>query len=610
MLRARLSPIDIGVVVAVLVLLYVVVRVGHGATASFSPHALQHVSTNPARLPYDAVRSLLRMFVALFFSFAFTLIYGYTAARSRRAERVLVPILDILQSVPVLGFLTITVTVFVGIFPHSELGLEWAAIFAIFTAQAWNMTFSFYASLKSLPRELDELSRSLRLTKWQRFWKIEVPNGAIGLVWNGMLSFGGAWFFLVASEAITLHNRTYSLPGVGSYVGAAISKGDLGAVGFAIGAMIIMVIGVNFLFWRPLVAWSERFRYETTEAKEAPRSVVLGILARSTWPRTVGRAWGRVAEPLGRAMQILGRDGAPATVAPARQRAGDIVFGVVQPDLLLMDEPFSALDVLTAENLRTELLELWQAGEFPADAILIVTHNIEEAVIFADRVIVLGTNPGRIKTELANGLPRPRDRHNPDVGALVDEIYGIMTDRATSEALAQGAEPEAGVQQVMLPHASVDGIAGLAELVLASGGDADLGELARVLGFEIDDLFPIIDSMTILDFASVEAGHLVLTDTGKQFAGRRHPAVQGDLPRGRAPARAARAPDRARAAPLDGRNPAGGILPRPAAQPLQRRRIARPARHRDRLGALRGAVRVRRRARGNQARPARGRVAH
>jgi NitT/TauT family transport system permease protein len=328
-LRARLTPIDIGVVVAVLVLLYVVVRVGHGVTASFSPHALQHVSTSPSRLPYDAVRSLLRMFVGLFFSFAFTLIYGYAAARSRRAERVLVPILDILQSVPVLGFLTITVTVFVGLFPHSELGLEWAAIFAIFTAQAWNMTFSFYASLKSLPGELDELSRSLRLTKWQRFWKIEVPNGAIGLVWNGMMSFGGAWFFLVASEAITLHNRTYSLPGVGSYVGAAIAKGDLGAVGWAIATMMIMVLAVNFLFWRPLVAWSERFRFETTEAKEAPRSVVLGILARSTWPRTLGHAWGHVAEPLGRAMQILGRDGAPATAAPGRQRAGDIVFGVV-----------------------------------------------------------------------------------------------------------------------------------------------------------------------------------------------------------------------------------------------------------------------------------------
>ncbi|HYB29050.1 MAG TPA: ABC transporter permease subunit [Solirubrobacteraceae bacterium] len=328
-LRARLTPIDIGVVVAVLVLLYVVVRVGHGVTASFSPHALQHVSTNPARLPYDAVRSLLRMFVGLFLSFVFTLIYGYAAARSRRAERVLVPILDILQSVPVLGFLTITVTVFVGLFPHSELGLEWASIFAIFTAQAWNMTFSFYASLKSLPRELDELSRSLRLTRWQRFWKIEVPNGAIGLVWNGMMSFGGAWFFLVASEAITLHNRTYSLPGLGSFVGAAIAKGDLGAVGAAIGAMFVLVIAVNIMFWRPLVAWSERFRYETTEAQHAQRSVVLGILARSTWPRTVGAARARVAEPLGRAMRILGRDGAEATVTPARQRAGDIAFGVV-----------------------------------------------------------------------------------------------------------------------------------------------------------------------------------------------------------------------------------------------------------------------------------------
>ena len=183
--RARSSSIDIGVVVAVLVLLYVVVRVGHGVTASFSPHALQHVSTNPAWLPSDAVRSLLRMFIALFFSMVFTIAYGYTAARSRRAEKVLVPILDILQSVPVLGFLTITVTLFLGLFPGGELGLECASIFAIFTAQAWNMTFSFYASLKNLPRELDELSRSMRLSRWQRFWRIEVPNGAIGQVWKG-----------------------------------------------------------------------------------------------------------------------------------------------------------------------------------------------------------------------------------------------------------------------------------------------------------------------------------------------------------------------------------------------------------------------------------------
>jgi NitT/TauT family transport system permease protein len=330
-LRARLTPIDIVVAVAVLVLLYLVIRVGHGVTASFSPRglALQHVSTSPARLPYDAARSLLRMFIALFLSFVFTLVYGYAAARSRRAERVLVPLLDILQSVPVLGFLTITVTVFVGLFPDSVLGLECASIFAIFTAQAWNMTFSFYASLKSLPRELDELSRSLRLTRWQRFWKIEVPNGAIGLVWNGMMSFGGAWFFLVASEAITLRNHNYSLPGVGSYVGAAIAQGDLAAVGYAIATMIILVIAVNVLFWRPLVAWSEKFRYETTEANESQRSLVLGLLSRSNWPRTLGRARARLAEPLDRAMRVLGRDDAPSVVAPARQRAGDIAFGLV-----------------------------------------------------------------------------------------------------------------------------------------------------------------------------------------------------------------------------------------------------------------------------------------
>jgi NitT/TauT family transport system ATP-binding protein len=224
------------------------------------------------------------------------------------------------------------------------------------------------------------------------------------------------------------------------------------------------------------------------------------------------------------AIDLIGLDGFESAFPKElsggmRQRVGFARALVVEPDLLLMDEPFSALDVLTAENLRTELLELWQKGDFPAEAILIVTHNIEEAVIFADRVIVLGTNPGRIRTELKSQLPRPRDRHDPQVEALVDEIYGIMTDRTTTGPQEKGDEPEAGVQHVMLPHASVDGIAGLTELVLAAGGQRDLGELARVLGFEIDDLFPIIDALTILDFARVEAGDLVLTDDGKRFAG-------------------------------------------------------------------------------------------
>jgi NitT/TauT family transport system permease protein len=333
-LRGRLSPLDFGVLVAVLVLLYAILRVGHGTTASFSSGQLEHVSTSAARLPYDAARSLLRMFIALALSYAFTLVYGYAAARSRRAEKILIPILDILQSVPVLGFLTITVAVFVGLFPGSVLGLELAALFAIFTAQAWNLTFSFYASLKSLPRELDELSRSMRLTRWQRFWKIEVPNGAIGLVWNGMMSFGGAWFFLAASEAITLHGHQYSLPGIGSYVGAAIVNGDLRAVGYGIATMIVMVIAVNVVFWRPLLAWSEKFRYETTEASETQRSVVLDLLARSNWPRVVGGARARVADRLGRAMRFLGRDDAAVIVPAARRRVGDIVFGAAVAALI------------------------------------------------------------------------------------------------------------------------------------------------------------------------------------------------------------------------------------------------------------------------------------
>ncbi|HUA04944.1 MAG TPA: nitrate/sulfonate/bicarbonate ABC transporter ATP-binding protein [Solirubrobacteraceae bacterium] len=223
-----------------------------------------------------------------------------------------------------------------------------------------------------------------------------------------------------------------------------------------------------------------------------------------------------------RAIDLIGLDGFESAFPKElsggmRQRVGFARALVVEPDLLLMDEPFSALDVLTAENLRTELLELWQAGEFSAQAILIVTHNIEEAVIFADRVIVLGTNPGRIRAELTVALARPRDRHDPQFDALVDEIYGIMTERAAAEPAS--ADEHDGPLQVMLPHATTDGIAGLAEIVVAGGESADLGDLASLLGFEVDDLFPIIDALTMLDFATVQDGRLSLTPTGEQFAG-------------------------------------------------------------------------------------------
>ncbi|MFJ8476121.1 ABC transporter permease [Kitasatospora sp. NPDC094011] len=332
---ARMSWVDALVAAAVLVLLYLALRAGQGTTVRFSTARDAAVDTDPARLPYDAARSLLRMFAALVVSVLFTFGYAYAAARSRRLERVLIPALDILQSVPVLAFLTVAVTGFLALFPGSMLGLECAAVFAIFTSQAWNMTFGFYHSLVSLPRELDELSRSFRFSRWTRFWKVELPSGMIGLVWNGMLSFGGGWFFLVASEAISVDNQRYALPGVGSYAGAAIAAGDLGRVGWAIATMTVLVVGVNFLFWRPLTAWAERFKNEQSEATEVQRSVVLDLLRRSRLPGLLARALRPLGRALNRAGGVFGTDDRPLAVSPARQRAGDVTFALVAGGIVL-----------------------------------------------------------------------------------------------------------------------------------------------------------------------------------------------------------------------------------------------------------------------------------
>ncbi len=210
-----------------------------------------------------------------------------------------------------------------------KLGLECASIFAIFTSMAWNITFAFHASLVSQPRELDEAARVMRLTKWERFWKLDVPSGLIPMVWNGMMSFGGAWFFLTASEAITVGKNSYVLPGMGSYVATASAQDNLGAIGWAILAMVIMVVGVNFLFWRPLVAWAERFRVEDSATADKPRSVVLDVIRRSQIDEWVarplhpfGRALDNVTRPFGLAEHPLRK---PA----ARQRTGDVAFGAV-----------------------------------------------------------------------------------------------------------------------------------------------------------------------------------------------------------------------------------------------------------------------------------------
>ncbi len=325
--RLRFRPLDVMVGILVLLLLYAVVRVGAGARAPAHPSTT--IDLSPSNLPYYAARSLLRMFIALVFAYAFSLAYAYVAARSRRARRVLIPALDILQSVPVLGFLAITVTFFTALFRGSELGLECAAIFAVFTSQAWNITFSFYHSLVSQPSEFDEASKLMGLSKWKRFWTVDVPGGAIGLVWNGMMSFGGSWFFLTASELITVRGHRYTLPGVGSYVAVAENEGNLRAVGYGIVTMITMILVVNFFFWRPLVAYVDKFRVEQSESELKAKSLVLDALRRSSWPAALGRARRTMAEPVNRVMErATGIDDRRLHAQEGRRRAADMAFAI------------------------------------------------------------------------------------------------------------------------------------------------------------------------------------------------------------------------------------------------------------------------------------------
>jgi NitT/TauT family transport system permease protein len=253
----------------------------HETMAPISTLKTQVISLDPANLPEYALRTTLRMLAAILAAFVFTLVYGTLAAKSRRAGMVLVPILDILQSVPVLGYISFTVTFFLALFPRRVLGAELAAIFAIFTSQAWNMTFSFYQSLRTVPRDLDEVSRGFHLTAWQRFWKLEVPFSMPGLIWNMMMSMSGGWFFVVASEAITVGNNTITLPGLGAYLAEAIAQRNLAAVGWVILAMAIVILAYDQLMFRPLVAWADKFRMETTSSGNAPESWLLDLVRRT-----------------------------------------------------------------------------------------------------------------------------------------------------------------------------------------------------------------------------------------------------------------------------------------------------------------------------------------
>ena len=340
------------------------------------------MTLDPIHLPYYALRTLIRMFAALAASLVFTLVVATLAARSRRAGQIIVPMLDILQSMPILGFLTFTVTFFMGLFPGRILGVECAVVFAIFTSQAW------------------------------------------------------------------------------------------------------------FVF-RPVVAWADRFRFEQTASTQRPRSWAYDLFRRT---------------------RLL-----PVLFAPMRQRVGLARAIVVNPSLLLMDEPVSALDVLTAETLRSDLLDLWAEGRMPIKSILIVTHNVEEAVLMCDRILVFSSNPGRVAAEIRVALPQPRDRLDPAFRALVDAIYARMTARAPVEPVRAGLVPGSGIQMV-LPRVSTNALAGLIEKVDASpfDGRAAMADLAEQL--EIDDLFPMAETLQLLRFAGLHGANIVLTPAARRYA--------------------------------------------------------------------------------------------
>jgi NitT/TauT family transport system permease protein len=271
-------------VLAFIVVIGLLVFLGETSRGLFAPLTaleLTPISLDPARLPEYAARTTFRMFAALALSLLFTLTYATWAAKSERAGKLLVPILDILQSVPILGFISITVVFFMSLAPGRVLGAEFAAIFAIFTSQAWNMAFSFYQSLRTVPIELTEAAESFRLSPWMRFWQLEVPFGMPALIWNMMMSMSGGWFFVVASESISVGHTTVALPGVGSYIALAIEQKNLTAIGWAILTMLIVILAYDQLLFRPLVAWVDRFRVEQEPGAKVPDSWALTMIRRS-----------------------------------------------------------------------------------------------------------------------------------------------------------------------------------------------------------------------------------------------------------------------------------------------------------------------------------------
>src|SRR5579863_3100893 len=289
--------IDLGVGLCALALFFAVVHTGEYWFGR--PVPMVPISLRGSSLPLYAFYSVLRIGIAYLLSLLFAVAYGYIAAYNKRLEPWMIAALDILQSIPVLSFLPPVVLAMIALIPTHQLGIELGVIFLIFTGQVWNLAFSFYSSLKSIPREMIEASRIYRFSGWQRFWQLEMPYAAIGLVWNSIVSVAGGWFALIACEMFTMGDRNFQLPGLGSYLQTATISGDLGAMITGFTVMILIVVATDQLVWRPMIAWSDKFKFEQVESADRVTSPILTLLQHSPLlTSSPHRLWARVEEPL------------------------------------------------------------------------------------------------------------------------------------------------------------------------------------------------------------------------------------------------------------------------------------------------------------------------
>jgi len=325
-----------------------------------APVAAVEISLSPAAIPRYAFYSLVRMIVAYLLSLVFAVAYGYFAAYHKRAEGPMLALLDILQSIPVLSFLPGVMLAMVSLFPSRQLGVEFGSIILIFTGQVWNMAFSFYASLKAVPRELMEASRVYRFSPLQRFLQLELPQGAIGLVWNSMVSVAGGWFFLMACEMFVLGKRDFRLPGLGSYLQSAASAGDTAAITWGIAAMIGVVVLIDQLVWRPAIAWSDKFKLEQVESSGAHSSGVLNLLRKSP---LLSRLRDGITTPLMERFYLsAAREKPEVKSAPSNwQRAFLVLAGLVAL-LFILHGVFQGLLVLRAITPAEIVTTLESAG--------------------------------------------------------------------------------------------------------------------------------------------------------------------------------------------------------------------------------------------------------